>query len=439
MACAIEDAGFEIRDSLEWLYGTGFPKSLNVGKAIDKSLGAERPIVGQQNNPLPGGRTLAQDEWSKAHNRSEATAQTCVYLKAGQPCQGHDSTRAQGKTYHAPLTAAGSELAAKWEGFGTALKPGHEPIVMARKPLIGTVAANVLEHGTGALNINACRIGWESQRPPDRAEGKPRRTDNDKYGKANPTINPQSDGGRWPANVVLSHADECVELGTVATEAVDLRSPTGSRPNDRGEWGMGAGVDAGSVVPAGEVTIYACAPWCAVRELDRQSGKSKGRKGKSGGKRPGGFVATGAERGDPTPCAPGYDDAGGASRYFYTAKPNRKERDAGLEHLTPSTGGEATGGRKEGSAGLDNPRAGAGRKGGSRNTHPTVKPIALMRWLARLVTPPGGIVLDPFVGSGSTGVAAVREGFRFIGVDASAEYLELAKGRIQHGMGNETT
>jgi site-specific DNA-methyltransferase (adenine-specific) len=163
----------------------------------------------------------------------------------------------------------------------------------------------------------------------------------------------------------------------------------------------------------------------AARVLDLQSGQSKSTKGKPrGSKAPGkgwGMTATGSE----------YNDSGGASRFYYVAKGSRKEKDAGLDHLPVKTGGEATD-REDGSDGLKSPRAGAGRTGGVRNHHPTIKSIALMTWLIRLVTPPGGTVLDPFAGSGTTGVAALKEGMSFIGCEREEEYVTIAKGRIEH-------
>lgn len=300
-------AGFEIRDQLQWLYATGFPKSLNVSKAIDKAAGAEREVVGTYKSQLPGGTTYAQDAWSLSH-------------------RGADSARGS-------VTAPATDDAKRWEGYGTALKPAHEPIVLARKPLSGTVAATVLEHGTGALNIGGCRIGSESTARNNKAEM------GYHGGNTAQEYSTGSDAGRWPANVILDP-------------------------------------EAGAL-------------------LDEQSA--------------------------------------GASRFFYCAKTSRTEREAGLEHMRKASAGELTGGRAEGSDGLKNPRAGAGRTSSGRaNVHPTVKPIELMRWLVRLVTPPGGRVLDPFTGSGSTGCAAVLEGAAFVGVELSPEYVEIAKARIRH-------
>jgi site-specific DNA-methyltransferase (adenine-specific) len=286
MVCAIEDAGFEIRDSLHWIYGTGFPKSLNLG----------------------GGR-------------------------------------------------------------GTALKPAHEPIVLARKPLLGTVAKNISAHGTGALNIDACRIG-----PRDRTDyglAKSTRSQGVAYGAPSASADFDSSQGRWPANILLDE-DAAAEL--------DAQSGQSTSP---GKTGRGAGGKNGRYSPIRAQGTVACP-----------------------------------------------SDSGGASRFFYCAKASRSERDKGCDSLGHQTGGEVTGGRAEGSAGLNSPRAGAGRTSGARNIHPTVKPVALMRWLVRLVTPAGGTVLDPFMGSGTTGIAAKVEDRNFIGVEMQADYLAIAEARI---------
>jgi hypothetical protein len=408
MACAIEDAGFEIRDSLHWVYGSGFPKSLNVSKAIDDRAGAERPIIGEHKTQLPGGNTFAQDAWSQSQR---AGGQTCVYLKAGQPCQGHDSGFSQGKTFHTGVTASATEDAKRWEGWGTALKPAHEPIVLARKPFKGTVAANLLAHGTGAINVDGCRVSTEGEtfRAPQSDPGNRDGTQMfgfDEYSARERFQAAQrasterlAERGRWPANFVLSHLEEC------DWERDDRES--GSRD-------------------------YVCAPGCPVVELDRQSGRGKS---PPAGKPVRRFGARASEGWGLSSYSEGraYGDEGGASRFFYCAKPSARERDYGCEGLPVRSGGEATD-REDGSAGLNSPRAGAGRRGGRRNVHPTVKPIQLMRWLCRLVTPPGGVVLDPFTGSGTTGIAALREGFAFIGVEQSSEYIEIARARIARAL-----
>lgn len=297
IAVAIEDAGFEVRDTLCWLYGTGFPKSLNVGKALD--------------------------------------------------------------------------AARQWEGWGTALKPGWEPIILARKPLDGTVAENVQRWGTGALNVDGCRI------------------------ETTENLN----GGAYASQ------------GTTRDDG----------------WGMERGGAGKYVQPAGRWPPNVCLDEEAAALLDAQSGILKSG-AKKAAEQPNGLNAVyGRGMGGMSGSTA---STGGASRFFYCAKASRAERDAGCESLPERSGGQATD-REDDSAGLSSPRAGAGRRGGARNHHPTVKPIALMRWLVRLVTPPGGAVLDPFTGSGSTGVAALEEGFQFCGVEREAEYLEIARCRVE--------
>lgn len=303
MACAIEDAGFEVRDQVLWLYGSGFPKSLDVSKAIDAALGTERDVVGDNPNSRP--------------NMCGVSA---VVL----------SPRVD-----SPLTAPATPEAIAYNGWGTALKPAHEPAVLARKPLIGTVAANVLEHGTGGLNIAGCRIGDDgggTSCANRDASGKCMGHKNGGRSTSGETFHgPDTDAGRWPANLIHD-----------GSEAIDRILP------------------------------------------------------------------------------------GGNARYFYSAKASRDDRDDGLEGFAEASGAERSG-RKDGSAGIG-PRSGAQGKG--RNTHPTVKPTALMRYLCRLVTPPGGLILDPFCGSGSTGRAALLEGFQFIGIELLEHHAEIARARI---------
>lgn len=310
---AIRLAGFEIRDQLAWMYGTGFPKSSDFAKDHEAS---------KRNDcwtPRPEfeGTPYGDGEW------------------------------------------------------GTALKPAQEPIVLARKPLIGTVARNVLEHGTGGLNVDGCRVG---------TDGGTTGTNYAKtglFGIGGKCEIADIGKGRWPANVLLDEA-----------AAAMLDAQTGDLP---------AGVAVKRNLPEAG----------AAQQLD---------------------VKAPTQRGEDV----SYGGSGGASRFFYVAKPTTKERERGLEAFQKASAGELTGGRKEGSAGLDNPRAGAGRTSkGRANTHPTVKPIALMRYLVRLITPPGGVVLDPFNGSGSTGCAAVLEGVgRYIGCELSPEYCAISRARI---------
>jgi site-specific DNA-methyltransferase (adenine-specific) len=337
---AIRLAGFEIRDQLAWMYGTGFPKSKNVAMSIDKGEG----IIG---------------------HRSAAAVTASV--------QDNSNGRAPDRSVGA-YVPDGDTPGAAWAGWGTALKPAQEPIVLARKPLAGTVAANVLAHGTGGINVDGCRIGsdvvTQHGRTKDNFGGK---------GFASPEAAGRSWVGRWPANVLLDEA--------------------------------------------------------AAALLDEQTASLKGGTAVRGNNTQGGAASYDKAHAPGTPDL-GYGDSGGASRFFYCAKASKTEREAGLEHLRKASAGELTGGRAEGSAGLDNPRAGAGRTSkGRANTHPTVKPVELMRYLVRLVTPPGGIVLDPYNGSGTTGIAAKLEGFRYVGLELSDEYVEIARARIEAACG----
>ncbi|NIT79741.1 MAG: site-specific DNA-methyltransferase [Anaerolineae bacterium] len=276
------------------------------------------------------------------------------------------------------------------EGRGTALKPATEHWILVRKPCPWSIAKTLREYGTGAINIDATRID-----------------------------------DRWPANLVLSHSDDCIISWRTETRAI----PKQAFSFRTGEEGPGY-----EVVFDGEDIV--CADHCPVKLLDGQSGElhSGARDGKRKDHSSFGLPKT---SGDGF-CEKARDtgrfygaSSGGASRFFYCAKPDRGERDLGCGHLPWRTGGELTG-RQEGSAGLANPRAGAGRTSGGRNLHPTCKSLRLMRWLCRLITPPGGLVLDPFTGSGSTGAAALAEGFRFLGMELSPEYAEIARARLSY-------
>lgn len=335
--CGLEDAGFEIRDVLAWLFGSGFPKSLDVSKAIDKAAGAAREVLGRK-------------AVGKGNGRGDG------YNHAG----GTDGVLD---------TAPATDAAREWSGWGTALKPAWEPVILARKPLRGTVAANVQRNGTGALNIDGCRI-----------EGAPRSTHDGfnrhgdgsastgNWGHKSGHISPVPEG-RWPANVLLDEE---------AAAALDAQS---------GELVSGT----------------------AVGGLNRRSNKTANCYGEFKGERTEGDVCFG--------------DAGGASRFFYIAKASRSERNDGLQGFDdrPSLKMDPT------SAMAHDGRRGAGV---AKNFHPTVKPVDLMGWLCRLVTRPGGVILDPFMGSGSTGVAAIAGGFSFIGCEIEPEYVAIARARI---------
>jgi len=332
LGVAIEDAGWELRDCLVWLFGTGFPKSLDVSKALDAAAGAERS--------------------------DRIVTDSGAMIQTSDPPQPARSVVSKGT----PVT----EDAARWSGWGTALKPAWEPILLARKPLAGTVAANVLEHGTGGINVDGTRIGTEGG---TRDEGYP---GTGLFGiGGNATIS-DIGAGRWPANVVLDEEAAARLDGEVGELA--------SRGN------------IGSSVATGP---------------------------------PGAAYAIGAER--PSGAEYTYGDAGGASRFFYTAKASRAEREAGLAGVAPRVINRET---PPGTKGAQSPRAGAGRSGRRANAHPTVKPVALMQWLVRLVTPPGGKVLDPFGGSGSTGVACQAEGFDAVLVELDPAHAKTARGRL---------
>lgn len=355
MACAIEDAGFEIRDCIMWIYGSGFPKSLNVSKAIDRAAGVERTEV------------LRSYE---------------IGGNAGVSCKDKGGTYGVGvgvaPAVKVDVTAPATEAAKQWDGWGTALKPAVEPIVVARKPLDGTVVGNVCKHGVGGINVDVCRIeGEKTPAPKRRGDSVPWYT----TARAG-TVGGDDAIGRWPANVVLSHAEGC---------AVD------------------------------------CVPGCPVAELDRQSGVSRSTGGEPASKGAQGPLGWKPSVG---PTTGGLGDTGTASRFFYIAKASRAEREAGCDALPAVSGADAVD-REEGSVGTRSPRAGAGRTADRvRNTHPTVKPVDLIKWLVRLVTPPGGLVLDPFAGSGSTGCACVSQEFRFVGIELEEPHAAIARARI---------
>jgi len=310
MAVAIEDAGFEIRDQIMWIYGSGFPKSLNIGKGIDKKQGNEREVVGEVR---AGKNALGQDSgWNKHNNRTEIE-----------------------------VTKGNSE----WEGWGTALKPAHEPIVMARKSIEGTIVDNVLKHGTGGINIDDCRIETEEN------------LNGGAYAK--------NGNRRSLVSDIRSGASEGM-FQSKKTVGEDFVQPTGRFPANV----MHDGSDV-------------------VQDIFPKTSKSTGGKTKSDF----GDIY-GTYSGDVlSSSSGGFGDEGTAARYFYCPKVSSAER-------------------------------------GEDNTHPTVKPQELMKYLCRLVTPKNGTVLDPFMGSGSTGMAAKDEGFEFIGIEREKEYFEIAEKRI---------
>jgi DNA modification methylase len=422
LAVAIEDAGFEMRDSIAWLYGSGFPKSMDISKAIDKRGGQGATLTKQigealrearekrgisktqadqlfcdgstnwtwfegrpagQRPPTPETFARIIAEWQELAPLAELVAEAerevigvgaahCKQLEEVGVCDGHfDNGTLTVK--HQLATAPATPEAIKWQGWGTALKPAFEPVVVARKPFKGTVAGNVLEWGVGGLNIDGSRIGLETIPQYQRTVigGKA-------LGGKGVGIPQKTNGittfttGRWPANIILD---------PYTAELLDEQSgdrPGGTFPAKRGQ-------SVNTSFASGQETV--------------------------GGQRSMG-------------------DSGGASRFFYVAKASKRDRNEGLEELPVASAAEMVD-REEGSAGMNSPRAGAGRTSGSANIHPTVKPTSLMEYLIKLVTPEGGTVLDPFTGSGSTGKAALLNGFQFIGIELTEEYLPIIEGRLK--------
>lgn len=432
MACAIEDAGFEVRDSIHWCYGSGFPKSADIGKAIDKHFGKEREVVGR-------------DEVRYARLKNQVDGY--VDMPAGMQSRGRS----------VDVTEPATDEAERWRGFGTALKPSHEPIVVARKPLEGTYAENVLKHGTGALNIDACRVGVVDRENYEAKCASVVGLDSNRNGvDYGDWVGKREDSshaaGRWPPNLLLGHSESCQKTGVRK-----IKPSEGYRPNPVEHRADGviqfnqkpAGYQKGSYTGANgleEVAAWQCADDCPVALLDVQSGQGGGRLRVNG---------VTEERADASqyrtkPTSGGIrekGDKGGASRFFpqfepdpiddvepffYTPKASRREREAGCESLPPRTGAEAVD-REEGSAGTKSPRAGAGRTAGKvANHHPCVKPLSLMRWLLRLVAKPGDMIIDPFLGSGTTLCAAALEGVDALGIEQDPEYCKIAEARLAH-------
>ena len=352
MACAIEDAGFEIRDMIAWVYGQGFPKSLSVSKAIDATI-------------LHGGS--GSQQLRARDGREVGTVGTNM-----------DTHRSGANDVGKGAAPIATPEAQQWDGWGTALKPALEPITMARKPLIGTVAANVLAHGTGAINVDGCRVGT-----------------GDKLG-----------GGAEQADTVCSTNHEGWDRpwkhddGARAAHAERVRGNV-AKAETLGRW-------PANLIHDGSPEVLAAFPTTT----------SNWRESKGNGKGAGIFGVSGGN-------TQGQCDSGSAARFFYTAKSSRAERESGLDGMAQRKRDET---RNDGDPGGDNPRnRGAQQRA---NHHPTVKPLALMRYLVKLVTRKGGVCLDPFMGSGTTGWAARLEGCNFIGIDRDAGYVEIARARI---------
>lgn len=436
MVCAIEDAGFEIRDEIQWLYGSGFPKSLDVSKAIDKCDAADErrarqlrftgwmrsawPFTAGRANEIMGTDSMAGHYFTDREQPAIATREYFDKLRPHFTCevpawveqlvnertvesenfkrrevvgQRHGKNHADGRKscfnvgeefvqVEIPITAPATAEAKQWQGWGTALKPACEPICVARKPLIGTVAANVLAHGTGALNIDGGRVGfrggdgqWTST-PGKGKIGQPEKGTTGVYGhyraSAAPKDNIRYDStGRWPANVLHDGSEEVLAAFALFGESKGAFSPV-----------------------------------------------KRGHSGSSNG-----IYSDFAQKGDDGATFRG--DTGTAARFFYCAKASRRERDEGCDALAEKVTSRY-GEQGQGPSEQQTPRTAQAQ----RNHHPTVKPLALMRYLVRLVTPPGGVVLDPFAGSGTTLLAAKREGFHWLGSELEPDHLVIIAARL---------
>jgi transcriptional regulator with XRE-family HTH domain len=409
MAVAVEDSGFEIRDQIMWVYGSGFPKSHNIGKAIDKRGGESIGWFGEWLKEWRKENNIAQNEVSKLFPSKTGGLTGCVSnwelgsnlptneqfnlicetfnlpFKSLEEAEREFIARSKnfGKQGHIPIGSYGefdiTRGNSKWEGWGTGLKPAHEPIVMARKPLSeSSIAENVLKHGTGGINIDGSRIATDDN------------------------LNGGGYGGNNVGVATYALSDGRKTLPTNKLTKDDYTQPEGRFPAN-----IIFDEEAGQL-------------------LDEQSGVSKsGFNPKASKKQYKGGVFGGGETNENT----GYTDKGGASRFFYCPKTSKTDRNEGLDDFEEKKSfmkntsqyrmedGEITGERAQST---------------QKNNHPTVKPTDLMRYLINLITPPNGTVLDPFMGSGSTGKAAVRCGVNFIGIEKEQEYMDIAKARIEH-------
>lgn len=393
MGVALRLAGLEVRDMVGWIQGQGFPKSMDLSKAVDKRRGAVRAKV-----RTPMGAT--------GNKYAAGLGDTRPWMQEAAATGYHE---------HAGKEPA-TEAARKVQGQGSSLKPSIEPAWICRRPIVGTLADTVERYGTGGLNIDAARIGvadWSAHkgRAPNAIYGGGKGT--------NCTPSHPSDLGRWPPNVAFAHLPGCVREGTRTVKAsAPASGPTltgESTSTSRGRFdAIEATAHHGDADGNEACATWRCEEGCPVASLAAQSvtrGPAKARATRW--RRGGGFGDVGAAKGDSVPNAPGHPDAGDATRFFPSYLPDAEQAFAYVPKASTS----------ERRAGVD-----------SAVMHPTVKPVALMRWLVRLVTPAGGRVLDPFMGSGTTGIAAVLEGRPFIGIERKPAYFEVARARIEHAI-----
>ena len=392
MVVNIEDAGFEIRDCIQWIYGSGFPKSLNIGKTIDKLEGNQREVIGDNPN-----NRLNSKKGKESNNPSGYKDYPYNQITKGQT---------------------------QWEGWGTGLKPANEPIVMARKPIDeDTIAKNVLEYGTGGINIDGCRVGTETIKSVyggftnalvDGRDKDTRKQWIENSKKENGQFNTNKNDGRFPANVIL----ECTCDDIIKGEKGEVKKTNRNRSSmkDNG-YGFGENIEAiDNYNDKGDIHTN---PKCPCYIMDEQSGISIS----SGGKKEKSYGTTwkGLNTGNNLPKSiGGLGDKGGASRFFYQAKVSKKERNMGLDNFDEKLG-IRTNAPRNSEEEKNTPQ---------KNNHPTVKPINLLTYLVRLITPPNGVVLDAFMGSGSTGIAALLENKSFIGMEMDDEYFNIAQARI---------
>ena len=365
IACAIEDAGFEIRDTIMWIYGSGFSKSMNVGKALESKL--KNGSANKKDFKRLDGTKVPSGNWGISKMSAEHGFRPADYTAD--------------KHLRVDEVAYSSEIAKQWDGWGTCLKPAFEPIIVARKPFKGSLVDNILEHGVGGLNIDECRVGDEIIKG-----GTMPKVGSGKIGVCNfatigaNRVTRNSTIGRFPANIIHDGSDEA----------------TRDMPETKGSQGKG------------------------FKKGDYKSSA----------------VNTTFSRGD---CVP-YNDSGSASRYFYCAKASRRDRDEGLDGFCEKI--KDFDGISQVSS-KDIKVVESRFTTSLRNIHPTVKPTALMQYLVRLVCPKGSVILDPFMGSGSTGKAIAYEnkdrnaGYSFIGIEQDEQYVEIAKARIKYANGKE--
>ena len=475
MAVAIEDAGFEIRDSIHWTYGSGFPKSMDISKAIDKQGGEnigwfidlclkvaeEKGITKKQLTDLFPSKNGKPTGWlynKASHTQSispeqfnvlrdfldlpyadlaEAEREVVGYKEAGMGSgetfgmrQAEGDNASANKTV--PITAPATPEAQRWQGWGTAMKPSHEPIVVARKPVEGTVANNVLKYGTGAINIDGTRVGTTKE-VPGTANSKGETSGymkgwgdhTDEMSGKNPNM------GRWPANTILTHSSACRQVGETSETVVTTNGKGFAGSFEGGENNNG-GAETKVSTP-----IWECADDCPTKLFPESNGGAFPKKGNTptGEHYEGGWKSV--DNGVRTEMGSGsasrffnqteYDDDIDFPPIIYQAKASKADRNAGLNWVRPEEGMGSYNFRVNGS--LDGKQTAP-----KQNIHPTVKPVALMRHLIRLVTPPNGVVLDPFLGSGTTAVAAILENCQWIGCEMTEDYYDIIEKRVEWAM-----